>query len=262
MCVIQLNNAFEFKKKCESNDLILRDYAHRHNIEIFRDIHPPVRPDNIKEENDEYHITIKPEITFVEAQDDPLNAPEFYDDFKHNECPSIKNECFVEENDYEGNAKTMDSQYILENDGNVDDNYDEDDEDDNDDDDDEDNDDIYMENDDEQNHQRAQFSNRTSPKNKKNGTVYKLSEDGKYICEICNRKLADKKGLTLHMRLHTGDKLKMCTICNRGFSKNNHLQKHMQSHNRNISCKYCSDHFTSFADYRKHLLKHDTKNIR
>lgn len=41
-------------------------------------------------------------------------------------------------------------------------------------------------------------------------------EDGKFVCQICNKKLVDKKGLTLHVRLHTGENLKRCNICNRG----------------------------------------------
>ena len=41
-------------------------------------------------------------------------------------------------------------------------------------------------------------------------------EEGKFVCQICNKKLADKKGLKLHIRLHTGENLKRCNICNRG----------------------------------------------
>jgi hypothetical protein len=45
---------------------------------------------------------------------------------------------------------------------------------------------------------------------------YIKDEDGKFICQICNKKLVDKKGLNLHLRLHTGENLKRCNICNRG----------------------------------------------
>lgn len=45
---------------------------------------------------------------------------------------------------------------------------------------------------------------------------YVKDEEGKYICKICNKKLVDKKGLNLHIRLHTGENLKRCHICNRG----------------------------------------------
>lgn len=48
---------------------------------------------------------------------------------------------------------------------------------------------------------------------------YIKDEDGKYVCQICNKKLVDKKGLNLHVRLHTGENLKRCNICNRGESK-------------------------------------------
>lgn len=45
---------------------------------------------------------------------------------------------------------------------------------------------------------------------------YIKDDDGKYCCQICNKKLVDKKGLNLHVRLHTGENLKRCHVCNRG----------------------------------------------
>lgn len=45
---------------------------------------------------------------------------------------------------------------------------------------------------------------------------YIKDEEGKFVCQICNKKLVDKKGLNLHVRLHTGENLKRCNICNRG----------------------------------------------
>lgn len=45
---------------------------------------------------------------------------------------------------------------------------------------------------------------------------YIKDEEGKYVCQICNKKLVDKKGLNLHIRLHTGENLKRCHICQRG----------------------------------------------
>ena len=41
-------------------------------------------------------------------------------------------------------------------------------------------------------------------------------DEGKLVCHICNKKLADKKGLALHIRLHTGENLKRCKVCDRG----------------------------------------------
>jgi hypothetical protein len=45
---------------------------------------------------------------------------------------------------------------------------------------------------------------------------YIKDDEGKYVCQICNKKLVDKKGLNLHIRLHTGENLKRCHICQRG----------------------------------------------
>lgn len=42
------------------------------------------------------------------------------------------------------------------------------------------------------------------------------NEHGRYTCQICEKTLADAKGLKLHIRLHTGSNLKICHICNKG----------------------------------------------
>lgn len=101
---------------------------------------------------------------------------------------------------------------------------------------------------------------------------YIKDDDGKYVCQICNKKLVDKKGLNLHVRLHTGENLKRCNICNRGeyrrwlaegfqlkfrfvlgFIKSDHLRRHLLIHERSVNCEYCEETFLSRTDYKNHL---------
>lgn len=85
--------------------------------------------------------------------------------------------------------------------------------------------------------------------------------NGRYICPICSKSLADKSTLTLHLRLHTGKKLKHCSLCNRGFSKQSHLNRHMNSHNKKVyTCDYCDETFDTYQARRIHAsTKHGDK---
>lgn len=87
---------------------------------------------------------------------------------------------------------------------------------------------------------------------------YTKDEEGKFVCQICNKKLVDKKGLNLHIRLHTGENLKRCNICNRGFIKSDHLRRHELIHERSVSCEFCEETFVSRVELKVHLKdEHD-----
>lgn len=55
------------------------------------------------------------------------------------------------------------------------------------------------------------------------------SESGPYPCEFCDRVLASKKGLKIHQRRHTGEKLRKCEVCQAQFTRTNHLRRHLQN---------------------------------
>lgn len=90
---------------------------------------------------------------------------------------------------------------------------------------------------------------------------YIKDSEGKYVCQICNKKLCDKKGLNLHVRLHTGEKLKRCNICNRGFIKSDHLKRHLLIHERSISCELCDDSFENRQDFKSHMKDEHNEEI-
>ncbi|XP_037040954.1 zinc finger protein 91-like [Bradysia coprophila] len=77
--------------------------------------------------------------------------------------------------------------------------------------------------------------------------------NGRYNCKFCEKTLANRSTLKLHIRLHLKKKLKVCTICDHGFSKNSHLDRHMKTHFPKIpECKICHATFDSLQEQKAH----------
>lgn len=86
--------------------------------------------------------------------------------------------------------------------------------------------------------------------------------DGRYMCPVCGRSLADGKTLKIHLRLHTGKGLKHCPICNRGFAKSNHLKRHMLTHSkRKYPCLHCPTVFSTHHERRIHFSIEHGKEV-
>lgn len=81
------------------------------------------------------------------------------------------------------------------------------------------------------------------------------------LCPICGKTLASGASLTLHMRVHTGERPFKCGSCDKTFSRSDkkrhhELAFHSESHMRNFGCDYCGKRFVSGAILRIHLRIH------
>jgi hypothetical protein len=159
--------------RCEQNDTQMREYLRSTNPGSSVQIMMYKKKTKIKQEDcDDYEITIKPEITLIEdIHDDPLN-----------QLWKKLNLKKTGDDDESDDGR-------LENDE-----------------------DNVQESDDEKDTKEDLLELLPPVKSKKRHAVkvdhidmedfnFKMDKDGKYACKLCDKKLADKKGLKLHLRL-------------------------------------------------------------
>lgn len=80
----------------------------------------------------------------------------------------------------------------------------------------------------------------------------------KHLCDICGKGFAQKDKLTIHYRVHTGDKPYMCSHCDKRFTKKEYLVMHERIHSgeKPYSCDYCGKCFNQRAPLNIHVRSH------
>lgn len=77
--------------------------------------------------------------------------------------------------------------------------------------------------------------------------------EAKYECPECKKPFVNLKAQKIHMRFHTGQKLKYCCKCYKGFLKQAHLDCHMKKHGEINKCPYCEECFDMIKTFRTHM---------
>ena len=79
-------------------------------------------------------------------------------------------------------------------------------------------------------------------------------------CPICQKILSNKRSLTKHMRIHSGERPFKCTECDKTFIDKTGLKRHTVKHTDNRPplncCSHCDKEFRSLYNLRNHLLIH------
>ncbi|XP_055612691.1 zinc finger protein 271-like [Uranotaenia lowii] len=232
-CVEEITTAYNFRKRYEQSDVMLREYLTRRRLESAVGVSgQPVSMELFE---------VKPDIAFIDS--DPLIEEKCFvtaiqskhDDMRIDESiiEEIREDEFIKVDVYKPEVlETIKS----------DDDYDDG--------------DKYAQDSSDEDYQELSTSRRIKMEKKNDeGHSYSRLQDGSFQCSFCNASFSRRRSIANHMRKKHNPNKKECPKCQRMFSTNYHLGRHMKVHEDEIRCSHCDKRYASiyYADYKAHM---------
>lgn len=91
--------------------------------------------------------------------------------------------------------------------------------------------------------------------------TFNVTNDGKYICDVCNRTYPSRKRLTIHLKIHSSTRrVYQCDVCMRNYFDKETLRDHLYTHFgiKPYQCQYpdCEQKFSHASGRRQHHKRH------
>ena len=78
-------------------------------------------------------------------------------------------------------------------------------------------------------------------------------------CSVCGKKFRKNNSLTVHMRIHTGERHFTCDFCDMSFTQTGNWARHRRTvhvEGAHFDCNYCSQTFNQIFNLNRHLKIH------